>query len=522
VNHTPSLKNCNVWVAGAARSGIGAARLLKEMGAKVFVSDSGIIDADNKRTLEKLKITFEEYGHSLDTFAKEADLLVLSPAILLDRGIAATARKHGIPIVSEIEVASWKLRGQRVCGITGTNGKSTTTNYLAQLLTRASLDGEACGNIGKSFSVAIHEKPSASFVVELSSYQLETTASLRPKCTVFLNLQNDHLARYENIDDYIKAKWRLVMLTADDGIACIDGRTLDHALRMGLPLPKATVVVLGRSCSRLSKIPDVISERLNAAKSLPMALYHDLRKLHAEHIHYAGDMGFAVAESSAKGNINVHFRYQQNEIKFCVETPCLPGAHNADNILAASVVAHASGVPAEIIKEQWESATTHYVHLPHRLERIGNDSTEFLCPNGQKKKLWIVNDSKATNVESVIVALKSYQRPIHLLIGGDPKGESYAPLALFSKKTVATFHPFGKAGADIQSELSSLTHRNTQKAVPSLFDAAAAALEIAKDDDIILLSPACASFDEFQNFEHRGDCFRTWVQERIVAEKANP
>ncbi len=518
MNHPPSLKSCNVWVAGAARSGVGAARLLKDMGAKVFVSDSGKIDDENKKTLEKLKIPFEEMGHSLDSFSTEADLLVLSPAILLDRSIAATARKHGIPIVSEIEVAGWKIRGQRVCGITGTNGKSTTTNYLSQLLTFGDLSGEACGNIGRSFSVAAHERPTASFAVELSSYQLETTYTLRPKCTVLLNLQNDHQARYENLEDYLKAKWRLVLLTADDGVACIDAHCLDCAVRMGLPLPQATVVVLGRASNIITKTPKALAERLDFSKTLPLALYHDLRKIPTESLHYATNMGFAVFEITPKKHLEIHIKYRDNNLKFQIKEPCLPGRHNAENLLAASVMAHVLGVSVEKIQSQWELATTQYVHLPHRLERIGTNGEQILMGDGTKKRLMIVNDSKATNVESVLVALKSYDKPIRLLVGGEPKGDSYAPLAQFAKKTVVSFHPFGKAGPEIYKELASIVPKHVRPSVSSLFDAATEALAVANEGDIILLSPACASFDEFKNFEDRGDKFRTWAKEKIAKD----
>ncbi len=513
----PNLDGCRVWVAGAARSGIGAAQILKNLGASVFVSDSASIPEESKTLLQSLNIEFEENGHSFDQFELEAKLLVISPAILLDRGLALHARKHKIPIVSEIEVTSWIVAHSKICGITGTNGKSTTTHYLAQLLDRGGLKGVACGNIGKAFSVATKENSDATFAVELSSYQLESTYSLRPKTTILLNLQLDHQARYENLDDYLKAKWRIVLLTADDGIACIDSDCFEHAVKMGLPLPRAQVILLNSLPEVQKETPEAIVNYLRFGQNLPVALYHDLRKTPGIEIFCSNTFGYAIAQILSDRSLKITVKSETIDAEFHVRTPCLPGEHNAKNILAASVAALAMGVSVETIRVQWEHDFTQYQHLAHRLENIGDKNSQFLTSEEKIRKVAIVNDSKATNVESVIVALKSYDKPLRVLVGGDPKGESFAPLAAFVGKRVIKFYPFGKAGQEIFDDINPIASKHVAPVSKSLFDAAQTALNESNDGEIILLSPSCASFDEFKNFEHRGDMFRTWAKERLVS-----
>jgi UDP-N-acetylmuramoylalanine--D-glutamate ligase len=513
------LQNCRVWIAGAARSGLGAAQILKNGGAHVFVSDQASIPEDSKQLLRSLDIGFEEGGHSFDRFGQEAELLVVSPAILLDRGLALHARRHNIPIVSEIEVASWVAPHNKICGITGTNGKSTTTNYLAQLLARDGQSGVACGNIGKAFSHACLENKDAVFAVELSSYQLESTYSLRPQVTVLLNLQLDHQARYENLDDYLKAKWRLLLLTADNGVACVDTHCFERAMRLGLSLPRCQVVLLGKSEQIAPSGSQSVLKKIEFGKTLPVSLYHDLRKVDAHSLFSYAQLGHAFVKVLSDRSLAITVESATINANFHVRFPCLPGEHNAQNLLAASVAALAMGVSTETVRAQWEQESTHYAHLPHRLERVGGFHTKFRDERGENKKIAIINDSKATNVESVLVALKSFDKPLRVLLGGDPKGESYAPLASFCAKPVVKFYPFGRAGSQVFNELHAISPKHVAPAAASLFDAAACALNDSADGDIVMLSPACASFDEFKNFEHRGDKFREWALARVSSEE---
>jgi UDP-N-acetylmuramoylalanine--D-glutamate ligase len=532
------------WIAGGARSGVAAALLLASRGEKVFVSEAGTLSAQSKEFLVKSGIPFEENGHSREAFLRNACALILSPAILLSKPLALWARQFHVPILSEIEVASWYLpESAKVVAITGTNGKSTTTAYTSQLLERGGFRSVACGNIGLPFAEAVTKSYNA-FVIELSSYQLETTATLKPDVAVLLNLQNDHLQRYESLDEYLKAKWRLLQLVKKEGHILVDETVLEMGLQSGLTLPEANIVVLKTlqdsflKCPKehqesynnanpetVEKSPDEILEmnsfvleKLHAFRSalpsLTIPLYHELRSLKASQ---AGGLAFESFEiiRNSGGSLKIGTNYFEKSWDFCVQNPILPGQHNAANLLAASLAARRLGVPWETILLQWESGTSQYRHLPHRLE---------LCvPKGQTvttnqaalrilSDIEIYNDSKATNVESTLVALKSFASGVRLLIGGEPKGESFLPLVPFFNKPVLRFYPFGKAGPLLEKDLESLKSQDgIAPAQKSMQEACQLALSELKSGEILLLSPACASFDEFQNFEHRGDIFREWA-----------
>jgi UDP-N-acetylmuramoylalanine--D-glutamate ligase len=513
-----NLRGLRVWVAGAAKSGTAAARLLAREGASVFVSDSGPLGETARATLTADGIPFEEGGHNAERFCAECQLLVLSPAIPLDRGLALLARRRQIPIVSEIELAGWFLGEQALlCAITGTNGKSTTTHYLGQLLALGKGRGIACGNVGYTFTEAVMENPNNAFAVELSSYQLETTYSLRPHVTILLNIQNDHQARYRNLDEYLKAKWRLLLMTRDTGVAIVEEGVLAHGLRLGLPLPHAEVVVVGELPKAPSPFLAIFQTVACASKSLPQALYGELATLPSEELtaHYQmSHAGFTMDNDQA---ISARLRRRTHESHLTVTIPCLPGRHNAFNLLTASLAGLFLGIPEELIQRQWDKKTTRYQHLPHRLEVVGRPGGPFRDDAGTVKRVTIINDSKATNVESVLVALRSFRQPIRLLLGGDPKGESYLPLALLEENPTVRFYPFGRAGTQIHAEIAPrIAQARLAAPCPSLFDAAALALREASDGDVVLLSPACASFDEFRNFEHRGDAFRDWAMRHVT------
>jgi len=444
----------NFLVLGAAKSGIAAALLLKKQGAWVCVIDQHTISDDVKYVLTKQDIFFEIAEHvensRIFTGNFAADwALVVSPGISLENEFVRFAKANQRPVVSEIEVASWFLNDKTVCvGITGTNGKSTTASYTAQLLARAGKNAYACGNIGTPFSqivMNISKNEKAVCVLELSSYQLETTQSLQCVCTAILNLQNDHLERHKTFEEYLRVKWKLALMTRADGLFIVDAQVLQKARALGLAQPQCKVEIL-----------------------------------------------------NFKNNL------------WNVQNPCLLGDHNFANVMCASLIARHLGVSDEIIKLQWEKQTSQYVPLPHRLERVGSFCQEFVDIQGRKKRVVIMNDSKATNVESTLVALKSFDAPVRLLLGGKPKGDSYIPIANFTQKNIVKIYPFGAARNVILEELNPV-HEFLSKAQTCLLDAAQQALLESCDGDVILLSPACSSFDEFQNFEHRGDVFRNWA-----------
>jgi UDP-N-acetylmuramoylalanine--D-glutamate ligase len=524
-----NVRGKKIWIVGAAKSGIAAAQLLHGQGAQLFVTDSAEIEASSKAILDQLHIQFEECGHSIDKLLSEADLVVLSPSIPLDRPLPIAARQAGIPVVSEIEVASWFLPETAfVVAITGTNGKSTTTHYAAQLLTLGQLNAVPCGNYGRAFCDTLLDPAKYNaYAVEVSSYQLETTHTFCPNVSVFLNLQNDHLARYGTMDEYLKSKWRLVLLTRKDGLAVIDSNVFRHALRLGLAMPECPVLV---SYGFLTKSEATVvmdthkttatkrkNQGFHSERSLPQASYGGLSNLALPVLSEHPLSHVWCTHGEDEKNFDVHILVGGGELKemsFSIKEPVLPGDHNQMNILAASLAALQQGMHPNIIRAQWQNKTSVYRHLAHRLEEVARNQT-FRTSQGCEIQARFINDSKATNVESTLVAVRSFSSGLRLLLGGEPKGDSYAILAPFIGKNIVKVYPFGKAAPLICQQLAGLGSALAQPS-KSMLDAAQMALDECSHGDVVLLSPACASFDEFKNFEHRGDSFRNWVLQRVV------
>ena len=546
-----------IWIAGGARSGCAAATLLKRHGYDVFLSEAGTLSQNSRDALAKARIPFEEGAHSTERFLAEASALVVSPALLLSKGLPFAAKSAGIPVFGEIEVGCWFLQGhETIIGITGTNGKSTTTAYTAQALERGGRAAVACGNIGLPFCEAVAAGYDH-FALELSSYQLETTSSLPLDVGVLLNLQHDHLLRYESMSEYLKAKWRLLLLVKDSGLCMVDEPVLEEGLALGLSLPRAKVMVLcggskdgatmralrtargGGSSSGKRALPWAAA--LERARTLPVSLYHDLRRL-APSVTLGTNLGHAWVERTKQNGLRATWTSASGSSsrEITVREPVLPGFHNATNILAATAACAAVGVNAADLAAQWDRQTSQYVHLPHRLEFVlraesilaqqtptaGQGATE--PPPTAAKRVSVVNDSKATNVESTLVALRSFERDktgkggVRLLVGGEPKGESFLPLVPFHQAPVVKFYPFGKAAHLVADDLSNLASQNgLAPSSATLEEAADRAAADAQDDDVILLSPACASFDAFRNFEHRGEVFKAWALSKR-APKAVP
>ncbi|MBM3382048.1 MAG: UDP-N-acetylmuramoyl-L-alanine--D-glutamate ligase [Betaproteobacteria bacterium] len=524
------VKGKKIWIVGAAKSGVAAAQLLHAQGARLFVTDAAEIESSSKAVLNGLGIEFEEGGHSIEKLLSDADFVVLSPSIPLDKPLPMSARQAGIPMVSEIEVASWFLpESSFVVGITGTNGKSTTTHYAAQLLTLGQLTAVPCGNYGRAFCDTLLDPAKFNaYAVEVSSYQLETTLTFRPNVSVFLNLQNDHLARYGTLDEYLKAKWRLVLLTQRSGLAVVDNNVFLHALRLGLALPECPVVISYGflSKSEATVVMDthkaVVTKRkslgLCSDQSLPQASYGALASLALPVLseHKMAHV-WCTRGDDDEGSFEVHILSGEGVLKditFNINEPVLPGDHNQLNILAASLAALHLGMHPNIIRAQWQSKTSVYRHLAHRLEDVAKHQT-LRASSGRSVHARIVNDSKATNVESMLVAVRSFPQGLRLLLGGEPKGDSYAVLAPFIGSNVIKVYPFGKAAPLICQQLAGLGDA-IAKPSRSMLDAAQLALDECSDGDVVLLSPACASFDEFKNFEHRGDSFRNWALQRVI------
>lgn len=504
-------------IAGAARSGLSCAKLLKKFKAQVFLTDLNKISPETENFLKENEIDYECNGHSFEKIISNSDILIISPGILLSSPLVIKAKENNIPVVSEVEVASWFFPKNVECfGITGTNGKSTTTNYLADLL-KLKYNAIACGNIGKPVSEIVleileknsvkkHATESYYLCIELSSYQLETIYSLRPLCTSFLNLQNDHLARYETMNEYLKAKWRLILLTKDNGLAIIEENVLKQAILLGLSLPKCKIFVVTNE-----KNKEPISSKIKSELLLPIAIYKELKNLSLQQLLFPYEINtvkinYNTESNSANINFTTPTQYEWN-----IKNSCLNGIHNIANILNASLIADFLGLSKNIILKQWEKESTKYIQLPHRMEFIGKENQIFFDTNKTDKKVSIINDSKSTNVESTLVALRSFHKPIRLLLGGEPKGDSYLPIVSNQKtKFKVTVYPFGKAAPIISSELNGHIPMSAEN-YPNMLSAAKQALLDCESGDIILLSPACSSFDEFKDYEHRGNTFRSWA-----------
>lgn len=527
MNLSKNLSDIYFFIAGAAKSGFFVAKLLKKNGAKIFVTEQNKLSNEFQIELNNLNIQYEQDGHSLSKIISECDIMILSPGISLNSDICLLCKNNNIPIVSEIEVASWFMKIDDIClAVTGTNGKSTTVNYLSQLLTFSKYNSIACGNIGISFSQSLMEHPEKNlFSIEMSSYQLETTYSLRPLCTAILNIQEDHLDRYITLEEYLKAKWRLILLTDDSGLTIIHKNILTFALKIGLSLPRCKIIIIDdmqdniNTNKLLNKNKKLLLNDLIFGKTLPISIYQELNSVNINNLIYPHWLNYAYTNYNYTDNsIQIVIKYQDKTKELKIKTPCIPGKHNMYNILCASLMAMHIGLSEKTILSQWEAETTQYVHLPHRLEKISSGWNTYIDNSFYEKKLLIVNDSKATNVESTLVALESFNKPIRLLLGGKPKGDSFIPIKKYFNKNLIKVYPFGKAAEIIYHELF-ITEKDVAIPSPTLLSAANLAIDDSKENDIILLSPGCSSFDEFKNFEHRGDIFRKWALSHLKENK---
>lgn len=445
-------------ILGGGESGTGAALLGKAKGWDVFVSDAGTIRESYRKDLIENEISFEEGSHS-EAHILNADLVVKSPGIPDRAPIVKAATEKGIPVIDEIEFAFSYLKG-RVIAITGTNGKTTTTLLTHHLLRHAGWDVALAGNVGESLARKVAIRDHEWYVLEVSSFQLDGTRTFRPHIGVLLNITPDHLDRYQNqMENYISAKFRLTanMQPEDHFIFYADDPVLAAAL----------------------------------AK----------RAVHATTL----SVGFnpATAARVFARDAAMHFRLTQPELVVKQEDTTLKGAHNQVNTLCAVSAALLAGVGAEAIRQGLRT----FKNAPHRLEPVGEiDGVEF------------VNDSKATNVDSVVYALGSFDRPLVWIAGGIDKGNDYDLIKNEVAGKVHTLICLGKDNSKLKNFFSGVVKEVMEtESVTELVDMA---LRAAKPGDVVLLSPACASFDLFQNYEDRGNQFREAVQLRIKSGRA--
>ncbi|MBT1708326.1 UDP-N-acetylmuramoyl-L-alanine--D-glutamate ligase [Fulvivirgaceae bacterium PWU5] len=437
-----------IAIVGAGESGTGAAILAKAKGYDVFVSDQGQIKDKYKAELTAAGIPFEEGTHTEDQILL-ASLVIKSPGIPDKAEIVKKIKGAGISIIDEIEFACRYIDG-KIIGITGTNGKTTTTLLTYHLLKSAGHKVALAGNVGFSLARQVTTEKFEWYVLEMSSYQLDGTCDFSPAIGVLLNITPDHLDRYEyTMQKYVDSKFQLIqnMKTPNHFIYYTDDVVISTELKKREIAPKQVAVSLQRD------------------KAAPA--YYD-----------GSVMRFDLGE---------HFSIAQ-------EDTTLKGPHNLINTMAAVSAAYLAGVSVAAIRAGLKT----FKNAPHRLE-----------PVATIKGVDFVNDSKATNVDSVVYALGSYDKPLVWIAGGVDKGNDYGQIEDAVRQKVRALICLGKDNEKLKKAFGDVVPvvRETQS-VPELVKMA---LQEAKPGDVVLLSPACASFDLFRNYEDRGDQFRKAV-----------
>lgn len=441
----------HIAVIGAARSGVAAALLLKQKGAEVFVSDFGRISETAQQSLQANSINFEQGGHT--ERAQNADFVVLSPGVPTQAPIVQHHLNNSTPVYSEIEVASW-FTNQKIVAITGSNGKTTVSSWLAHMWETAQVDYSLAGNIGYPFSRKVLTA-NGTHILEVSSFQLDHIDSFTADVSVILNITPDHLDRYANdMRTYAASKFRIT-----------ENQTDKHFFIYNFDDP----LIQGRVA------------RLKQSENHP--------KL------WAFSSKNEVPEGAFVHNEHIIFRFNNNEESLMpVHELGLPGNHNLQNGLAAALAARAGEIKNEAIRESLKT----FSGVEHRLEMVR-------VVNGVK----YINDSKATNVNAVWFALDSFNVPLTLILGGRDKGNDYEEIKFLIRDKVHTIIAIGESKDKIESELGK-TAPNFEKA-DTMREAVLIAKKGAKRGEAVLLSPACSSFDMFDDYEHRGKAFKEEV-----------
>ena len=446
------LKHRPVVVLGAARSGLAAATALAAHGAKVTLSDMKPLGelASAAATAAKAGFQLVPGGHPL-ALLKDCALLVLSPGVPGHSPFVQAARDQGVAVISEIELA-FRLKPLRWLAVTGTNGKTTTTSLLHAMFLQAQWPVLLGGNIGEALADRVEAASDETAVVaEVSSFQLEDLQSFKPSVAVWTNLTPDHLDRYADMQAYGAAKARL--------IENMDGR--DH----------------------------LVSNAMDAG------VQKHCEGTRAVHWRFARGRELAVGAWELDGTLWLREPGGEALALMPLKELGLRGPHNLENALAAACAATAFGLPTDAVAE----TLRRFAAVEHRLE-----------PCGDVKGVHFVNDSKATNVDSVQKALQSFAEPVHLILGGKDKAGDFTALDALVRKGVARIYTIGTAAAKVEQQL--------QGAAPitpcgDLETAMRRALAHAKPGEWVLLSPGCASFDQFSNYEHRGQVFKQMVLE---------
>jgi len=445
------MKNEKIIVLGAGESGVGAAILANKMGYDVFVSDFGIIKDNYKQSLIESNISFEENKHTYDIIL-EATEIIKSPGIPDNTEVVKTVEKNGIKIIDEIEFAS-RFTKAKIIAITGSNGKTTTTLLTYHILKKAGINVGLGGNVGNSFALSVANNSFDYYVLEVSSFQLDRMCSFKPDIAIITNITPDHLDRYNYcFENYINSKFSIAKNqdTNDAFIYCADDET--------------TNTFLGK---------------FNIKSKL-----------------YSFSLTQKVSEGAYLENEKIVFNINNKKVKMELETLALQGKHNIYNSMAAGIASRIMEIRNEVIKESFSD----YQNVPHRLEFVAKvHGVEF------------INDSKATNVNSTWYALECMTKPTIWIVGGQDKGNDYSGLRQLVRQKVKAIVCLGVDNSKIINEFSDLVSQ-IEEAI-SASEAVQKAYHLSETGDVVLLSPACASFDLFENYEHRGNQFKKAVND---------
>jgi UDP-N-acetylmuramoylalanine--D-glutamate ligase len=448
------LKGKKVLVVGLGKSGLAAALFLRRKGAQVTVSDVRSAEALAKDIPALLDegIMVEAGGHGLLTFRRQ-DLIVVSPGVPLDTPELVQVKSFGLPVIGELELAARFLKGKMVA-ITGSNGKTTTTTLLGEILKESGLPTLVGGNIGVPVVALIEESTRDTWsVLEVSSFQLESTVEFHPQIAVILNITPDHLDRHGSFENYAGAKERIFAAQDENDFAVLNA----------------------------DNTPAAAAATRAKARVYWFSVENDVRQ---------GawlENGFVVYRAAADAEID--------QIMPLSGIP-LKGAHNVENVLAAVVAARLAGVAPEAIRR----AVERFQAVEHRLEYVATvNGVEFY------------NDSKATNVDAAAKAVAAFSSGIHLILGGKDKGSDYTLLSQLLRERVSAVYTIGSAAAKIESHLRGVV---TIHSCQTLEKAVSAAAGAARPGEVVLLAPACSSFDQFESYEHRGRVFKELVSER--------
>ncbi|MFI5144029.1 MAG: UDP-N-acetylmuramoyl-L-alanine--D-glutamate ligase [Ignavibacteria bacterium] len=444
-------------IIGAARSGVAAAKLLKSKGYKVLLSDINPEEKINQDFLKEIKqnnIPFESGKHSEKVF--ENDMIVVSPGVPQSSAVLKKSFELGRDVVSEVELASWFCRG-KIISITGTNGKTTTTTLIGELLKDAGLKSFVCGNIGTAFADVVENIGNdGCAVVETSSFQLDNIKTFKPFISILMNITPDHLDRYNHsYPEYIDSKFRVIENQTEDDYFIFD---LDDEVIMKNLDKKVKVTPVPFS---IKKDP---GDKFNTAGFLD-------------------------------GNNIMFRRGNKTENIFDSRKLVLKGSHNIYNSLASILTAKILGASNESIAKTLQG----FKGVEHRLEFVR-----------ELKGIKYYNDSKATNVNSVWYALQGFDTPIILILGGRDKGNDYSEIEKEVKKFVKHVIAIGESKEKV---INYFKNKLPVDSAGDMEDAIKKAASFASENDIVLLSPACASFDMFDNYEHRGREFKRIVNE---------